>query len=54
MRLSPTWGVLETEYLQFLGKDKYLNEVLEQGAIRARESAEGTMRDVRSAVELGL
>ncbi|KAH8889539.1 tryptophanyl-tRNA synthetase [Thozetella sp. PMI_491] len=45
-------GIRE-RYLEFLAKDKYLDEALDHGTARAKESAEETMRIVRSAVELG-
>ena len=47
-------GSIRDKYLEYLDKDQYLDEVLEHGTVKARESAEETMRLVRSAVELGM
>ncbi|KAK0710908.1 hypothetical protein B0H67DRAFT_539899 [Lasiosphaeris hirsuta] len=38
---------------EFMAQEEHLDSVIRDGAMKARESAENTMKDVREAVELG-
>ncbi|KAK0629822.1 hypothetical protein B0T17DRAFT_526647 [Bombardia bombarda] len=44
---------IRERYAEYLAKGELIDRLVEEGAEKARESAEGTMRLVREAVELG-
>jgi tryptophanyl-tRNA synthetase len=52
--IVPELEGIRLRYLEIASKDKELDEAIEQGNARARESAEATMKIVREAVELGV
>ncbi len=47
-------GPIRERYNEIIADTKRLDEIAEEGGAKARESAEGTMKLVREAVELGV